>query len=140
MPQASVSTGAPPSEETVSTISRASLSSRTTRAISASGLITPVEVSLWTSATASYFLRAGRCARLGIDRLAQGAATLSAALPTTGDRVPALGERAVGQVQRRPASTVETTALSMMRVELPVRPSRRPGAQHLRQALGDLLT
>jgi hypothetical protein len=52
-PQASVSTGAPASEETASTSSSAADSSRTTRAISASGLTTPVEVSLCATVTAS---------------------------------------------------------------------------------------
>ncbi len=81
-PQSSVSTGAPPSEETASTITRASLSSRTTLARSAIGFMTPVEVSLWTTVTASYFLRR-RAARSASGSIAcpHGAASLSADLP-----------------------------------------------------------
>ena len=51
-PHASISSGIEPSEETQSTRISGSATSRTAAAISAIGLVTPVEVSLWVISSA----------------------------------------------------------------------------------------
>jgi hypothetical protein len=120
-PHSSVSIGAPPKEETESTRMSASLSSRTALAISASGLITPVEVSLWTTVTASYLFRRSAARTMsGSTASPQGKETLSADLPTDLEMECQRSANAPFARLRTSAAAQETTALSMIRVELPV--------------------